>query len=174
MVTRLFKLKLCRFQVCCTSPREFFVKNILIPWSILIMVYNSCNLCFSCSVDIIDMDDRIKGTDLRGTKYTISQDGLCPRCGNSNRLYVILDKYVFLPLKSLVNYEYLKCFKTAHVPWKRRPIRSEKNLTAHNLTFWPIRVTHILFLKNKGNNHKLKKLLIAKQILPVSTLEMYG
>lgn len=80
------------------------------------MVYNSCNLCFSCSVDIIDMDDRIKGTDLRGTKYTVSQDGLCPRCGNSNRLYVILDKYVFLPLKSLVNYEYIKCFKTIHVP----------------------------------------------------------
>ena len=80
------------------------------------MVYNSCNLCFSCSVDIIDMDDRIKGTDLRGTKYTISQDGLCPRCGNSNRLYVILDKYVFLPLKSLVNHEYLKYFKTVHVP----------------------------------------------------------
>lgn len=44
------------------------------------------------NVDIIDMDDRIKGTDLRGTKYTVSQDGLCPRCGNSNRLYVILDK----------------------------------------------------------------------------------
>ena len=64
------------------------------------MVYNSCNLGFSCSVDIIDIDDRIKGTDLRGTKYTVSQDGLCPRCGNSNRLYVILDKYVFLPLKS--------------------------------------------------------------------------
>ena len=157
MVTRLIKLKLCRFQVCCKSPREFLVKNILIPWSILIMVYNSSNLCFSCSVDIIDMDDRIKGTDLRGTKYTISQDGLCPRCGNSNRLYVILDKYVFLPLKSLVNYEYIKCFKTVHVPWKRRPIRSEKNLTAHNLTFWPIRVMHILFLENKGNDHQLKK-----------------
>ena len=158
MVTRLFKLKLCRFQVCCTSPREFLVKIILIPWSILMMVYNSCNLGFSCSVDIIDIDDRIKGTDLRGTKYTVSQDGLCPRCGNSNRLYVILDKYVFLPLKSLVNYEYLKCFKTAHVPWKRRPIRSEKNLTAHNLTCRPIKVTYILFLKNKGNDHQLKKL----------------
>ena len=157
MVTRLFKLKLCRFQVCCTSPREFLVKNILIPWSILIMVYNSCNLCFSCSVDIIDMDDRIKGTDLRGTKYTVSQDGLCPRCGNSNRLYVILDKYVFLPAQSLVNHEYLKCFKTVHVPWKRRPIRSEKNLTVHNLTFLPIRVIHILFLENKGNDHQLKK-----------------
>ena len=158
MVTRLIKLKLCRFQVCCTSPREFLAKNILIPWSILIMVYNSCNLCFSCSVDIIDIDDRIKGTDWRGTKYTVSQDGLCPRCGNSNRLYVILDKYVSLPLKSLVNYEYIKCFKTVHVPWKRRPIRSERNLTAHNLTFWPIRVMHILFLENKGNDHQLKKL----------------
>ena len=158
MVTRLFKLKLCRFQVCCTSPREFLVKNILIPWSILIMVYNSCNLCFSCSVDIIDMDDRIKGTDLRGTKYTVSQDGLCPRCGNSNRLYVILDKYVFLPPQNLVNHEYLKCFKTVHVPWKTRPIRSERNLTAHNLTFLPIRVMHILFLENKGNDHQLKRL----------------
>jgi len=40
----------------------------------------------------MDMDDKIKGAHLRGTKYTVSQDGLCPRCGNSNRLYVILDK----------------------------------------------------------------------------------
>ena len=40
----------------------------------------------------MDMDDKIKGVHLRGTKYTVSQDGLCPRCGNSNRLYVILDK----------------------------------------------------------------------------------
>lgn len=42
----------------------------------------------------MDMDDKIKGAHLRGTRYTVSQDGLCPRCGNSNRLYVILDKYV--------------------------------------------------------------------------------
>ena len=42
----------------------------------------------------MDMDDKIKGAHLRGKKYTVSQDGLCPRCGNSNRLYVILDKYV--------------------------------------------------------------------------------
>lgn len=42
----------------------------------------------------MDMDDKIKGVQLRGKTYTVSQDGLCPRCGNSNRLYVILDKYV--------------------------------------------------------------------------------
>ena len=42
----------------------------------------------------MDMDDKVKGVDLRGKNYTVSQDGLCPRCGNSNRLYVILDKYV--------------------------------------------------------------------------------
>ena len=49
----------------------------------------------------MDMDDKIKGVHLRGTKYTVSQDGLCPRCGNSNRLYVILDKYVFVNENSL-------------------------------------------------------------------------
>ena len=49
------------------------------------------------------MDDKIKGAHLRGKKYTVSQDGLCPRCGNSNRLYVILDKYVLInPIFSLL------------------------------------------------------------------------
>ncbi|XP_078351985.1 uncharacterized protein LOC144636668 isoform X2 [Oculina patagonica] len=43
-------------------------------------------------VDMMDMDDKVKGAHLRGKKYTVSQNGLCPRCGNSNRLYVILDK----------------------------------------------------------------------------------
>ena len=55
-----------------------------------------CNLNSLCRVYAMDMDDKIKGVHLRGTKYTVSQDGLCPRCGNSNRLYVILDKYVFV------------------------------------------------------------------------------
>ena len=41
---------------------------------------------------------------------------------------------------------------------KKKPIRSEKNLTAHNLTFRPIRVMYILFLENKGNDHQQKKL----------------
>lgn len=40
----------------------------------------------------MDMEEKVKGAHLRGQKYTVSQDGLCPRCGNSNRLYVILDK----------------------------------------------------------------------------------
>ncbi|XP_074631724.1 uncharacterized protein LOC141890216 isoform X4 [Acropora palmata] len=43
-------------------------------------------------VDGMDMEEKVKGAHLRGQKYTVSQDGLCPRCGNSNRLYVILDK----------------------------------------------------------------------------------
>jgi len=43
-------------------------------------------------VDAMDMEEKIKGAHLRGKKYTVSQNGLCPRCGNSNRLYVILDK----------------------------------------------------------------------------------
>ena len=51
-----------------------------------------------CRVYDMDMDDKIKGAHLRGTRYTVSQDGLCPRCGNSNRLYVILDKYVSVQL----------------------------------------------------------------------------
>lgn len=50
----------------------------------------------SFRVDGMDMEEKVKGAHLRGQKYTVSQDGLCPRCGNSNRLYVILDKYVFL------------------------------------------------------------------------------
>ena len=40
----------------------------------------------------MDMEEKVKGSHLRGETYTVSQDGLCPRCGNSNRLYVILDK----------------------------------------------------------------------------------
>ena len=47
---------------------------------------------FSISVDAMGMEEKIKGAHLRGKKYTVSQDGFCPRCGNSNRLYVILDK----------------------------------------------------------------------------------
>lgn len=52
----------------------------------------------------MDMDDKIKGVQLRGKTYTVSQDGLCPRCGNSNRLYVILDKYVSVDLPMLMHF----------------------------------------------------------------------
>lgn len=50
------------------------------------------NFTSGTEVDNMDMEEKVKGAHLRGTKYTVSQDGLCPRCGNSNRLYVILDK----------------------------------------------------------------------------------
>ena len=49
-------------------------------------------IIFFISVDAMVMEEKIKGAHLRGKKYTVSQDGFCPRCGNSNRLYVILDK----------------------------------------------------------------------------------
>ena len=52
-----------------------------------LIVYGVC-----CRVDEMDMEEKVKGSHLRGETYTVSQDGLCPRCGNSNRLYVILDK----------------------------------------------------------------------------------
>ena len=40
MYTKLFKLKLCRFQVCGMSPREVFAQSILIARRILIWGYN--------------------------------------------------------------------------------------------------------------------------------------